>query len=80
MDLNNINNLDDFMMIDKLRLLEIFLENEKLLTWMYERIFPDRMSTLRDNLNKNSPNNFHNVNNKHNSIGSNKDIVSTERD
>jgi hypothetical protein len=38
------------MMIDKLRLLEIFLENEKLLTYMYERIFPDRLTTLREKL------------------------------
>lgn len=38
------------MMIDKLRLFEIFLHNEKLLTYMYERIFPNNLTTLRDRL------------------------------
>ena len=42
-------------MIDKLRLLEIFLENEKLLTYMYERIFPDRLTTLREKLSASKP-------------------------
>ena len=28
-------------------MLEVFLQNEKLLAWMYERIFPDRLSKIR---------------------------------
>jgi hypothetical protein len=36
--------------VDKLKLLELFLQNEKMLSWMYERIFPDRLSKLRYNL------------------------------
>lgn len=36
--------------MDKLKLLELFLQNEKMLSWMYERIFPDRLSKLRYNL------------------------------
>ena len=31
-------------MIDKLRLLEMFMQNEKLLVWMYEKVFPTRLA------------------------------------
>jgi hypothetical protein len=37
-------------MIDKLRLLEMFMQNEKLLVWMYERIFPSRMTEIEEYL------------------------------
>lgn len=37
-------------MIDKLRLLEIFLQNERLLSYMYEKVFPDRLTGLRERL------------------------------
>lgn len=50
LDLNFITGIEEFKTVDKLRLLELFLQNEKLLTWMYERIFPDRLSKLRSNL------------------------------
>ena len=35
-------------MIDKLRLLEMFMQNEKLLVWMYEKIFPGRMAEIEN--------------------------------
>jgi hypothetical protein len=50
MDLSYITGIEEFKTVDKLRLLELFLQNEKLLAWMYERIFPDRLSKLRYNL------------------------------
>lgn len=34
-NLGAIRSIDEFKMIDKLRLLEYFMENEKLLVWMY---------------------------------------------
>lgn len=34
-DLNGISSWEQFRMIDKLRLLEMFMQNEKLLVWMY---------------------------------------------
>lgn len=37
-------------MVDKLRLLEKFMENEKLLIWMYEKIFPNRIDEVKDYL------------------------------
>ena len=48
LDLNSIISIEEFKTVDKLRLLELFLQNEKLLTWLYERIFPDRMAGLRN--------------------------------
>ena len=48
LDLTSIISIDEFKTVDKLRLLELFLQNEKLLTWLYERIFPDRMAGLRN--------------------------------
>jgi hypothetical protein len=35
-------------MIDKLRLLEMFMQNEKLLVWMYEKIFPSRLTEVEN--------------------------------
>ena len=45
-----IGSIEEFKMVDKLRLLEKFMENEKLLTWMYEKIFPSRMNEIKDYL------------------------------
>ena len=45
-DLNAIGSWEEFRMIDKLRLLEMFMQNEKLLVWMYEKIFPTRLNEL----------------------------------
>ena len=50
MDLSHIAGIEEFKTVDKLRLLELFLQNEKLLSWMYERIFPDRLSKIRSHL------------------------------
>ena len=50
MDVTQITSIEQFKTVDKLRLLELFLQNEKLLAWMYERIFPDRMTQLRSKL------------------------------
>ena len=50
MDLTHITSIEEFKTVDKLKLLELFLQNEKLLSWMYERIFPDRLSKLRSSL------------------------------
>lgn len=41
-------------MVDKLKLLEKFMENEKLLIWMYEKIFPSRLEEVKDYLTKNT--------------------------
>lgn len=46
-DIGHIGSIDEFKTVDKLRLLELFLQNEKLLSWMYERMFPDRLSQMR---------------------------------
>lgn len=46
-ELGNISSIEEFKTVDKLRLLEVFLQNQKLLSWMYERIFPDRLSQMR---------------------------------
>ena len=54
LELAHITGIDEFKTVDKLRLLELFLQNEKLLTWMYERIFPDRLSQLRYKLSSHS--------------------------
>lgn len=35
-------------MIDKLRLLEMFMQNEKLLVWLYEKIFPTRIGEIEE--------------------------------
>lgn len=53
LDLTYITGIEEFKTVDKLRLLELFLSNEKLLSWLYERIFPDRLSKLRYNLSSN---------------------------
>ena len=53
-ELTHITSIDEFKTVDKLRLLELFLQNEKLLSWLYERIFPDRLSELRYKLSSNS--------------------------
>jgi hypothetical protein len=53
-ELTQITSIDEFKTVDKLRLLELFLQNEKLLTWLYERIFPDRLSELRYKLSSHS--------------------------
>lgn len=45
-----IKNIEEFKMVDKLRLLEKFMENEKLLIWMYEKIFPNRIDEVKDYL------------------------------
>lgn len=34
-DITQITSIDEFKTVDKLRLLELFLQNEKLLTWLY---------------------------------------------
>ena len=49
-DLNTINSIEQFKMVDKLRLLEKFMENENLLVWMYEKIFPTRMMEVKEYL------------------------------
>ena len=49
-DLNQIGSFEEFKMVDKLRLLEKFMENEKLLVWMYGKIFPTRTDELTDYL------------------------------
>lgn len=41
-----VTSLEEFKTIDKLRLLEMFLENEKLLVYMYQKIFPDRLKEI----------------------------------
>lgn len=47
-----MESIDEFKTIDKLRLLEMFLENEKLLVYMYQKIFPDRMREVEEYLTK----------------------------
>lgn len=37
-------------MVDKLKLLEKFMEHEKLLTWMYQKIFPSRSDQIKQYL------------------------------
>ena len=53
-DLNTINSIEEFKMVDKLKLLEKFMENEKLLTWMYEKIFPSRIAEVKEYLSQRS--------------------------
>jgi hypothetical protein len=48
-----VKSLEEFKMIDKLRLLEMFLQNEKLLVWMYQKIFPSRMDEINKYLSAN---------------------------
>ena len=47
-NLNAVGSWEEFRMIDKLRLLEMFMQNEKLLAWMYEKIFPNRTTELQE--------------------------------
>lgn len=66
-------------MVDKLRLLEKFMENEKLLTWMYEKIFPNRTNEVRDYFShKNLPYSQH-VEQKDNSEGLFDDLIDKEK-
>lgn len=48
--LEDIRDVRQFMVVDKLRLLEKFMENESLLVWMYEKIFPSRANELKEYL------------------------------
>lgn len=50
LNLNTINSIEEFKMVDKLKLLEKFIENEKLLVWMYEKIFPPRINEVSEYL------------------------------
>lgn len=52
LNIEYIRDINEFKMVDKLRLLEKFMENEKLLIWMYEKIFPARMGEVRDYFSK----------------------------
>jgi hypothetical protein len=45
-DIMKVTSLEEFKTIDKLRLLEMFLENEKLLVYMYQKVFPDRLKEI----------------------------------
>lgn len=45
---SHISNIDEFKGSDKYKVLELFLQNDKLLAWIYEKMFPDRISQLRD--------------------------------
>lgn len=45
-DIMKVTSLEEFKTIDKLRLLEMFLENEKLLVYMYQKMFPDRLKEI----------------------------------
>lgn len=42
--------LREFLTFDKLRLLEIFLNNERLLSHMYLKLFPDRLTEVTEML------------------------------
>lgn len=46
--LANVDNISDFLAIDKLRLLELFLSDERLLSHMYLKMFPDRLAELTE--------------------------------
>jgi hypothetical protein len=50
LNVDTISSIEEFKAVDKLRLLELFLQNEKMLVWMYERIFPDRLTQLQYSL------------------------------
>lgn len=52
LNLDYVRDISEFKMVDKLRLLEKFMENEKLLIWMYEKIFPARIGEVRDYFSK----------------------------
>lgn len=45
-DVMRVTSLEEFKTIDRLRLLEMFLENEKLLVYMYQKVFPDRLKEI----------------------------------
>ena len=50
LNFNTISSIEEFKMVDKLKLLEKFMENEKLLTWLYEKIFPSRINEVKEYL------------------------------
>lgn len=48
--LQSIKDISQFKLLDKLSLLEKFMENERLLVWMYQKIFPSRVNEVREYL------------------------------
>ena len=49
-NIDSVKSIGEFLRIDKLRLLELFVSDEKLLSVMYNKLFPDRVSEIQNYL------------------------------